>query len=80
LNYLLSDYSKGDSDGASCFFGVIEYRNSDIMLLPFATKARIRKVLDRLAAGQEYFDAPKELYDSFSERAASARNQINENH
>ena len=26
LDYLLSDKSEGDSDGASCFFGLIEFR------------------------------------------------------
>jgi hypothetical protein len=78
VSYLLSDASKGDSDGASCFFGLIECRKEDIILLSTETKCRIRRVLDRLATGQEYFDAPIDIYKSFPKRAEKALNQIKE--
>jgi hypothetical protein len=76
LDYLLSDHSRGDSDGASCFFGLIECRYEDILKLPHDTRGKVFRVLDKLAAGQEYFDASVEIYESFPARAAIAQGRI----
>lgn len=78
IRYILSDASKGDSDGASCFFGVVECRCSDILRLPAETKARVRLVLDRLAQGQDYYDAPIDIYGCFDKRAEEAKSRIKE--
>lgn len=71
--YLLSDASQGDSDGASCFFGLVDLRHQDIMTCDEPTRARVMAVLDRLACSQEWFDASEAIYGNFSERAKRAR-------
>lgn len=78
LDYLLSDHSRSDSDGASCFFGLVECRHEEIMKLPLPTRGKVRRVLDRLAEGQTYFDAAVEIYGSFPARASVAREKLQE--
>lgn len=69
LAYLLSSASASDSDGASCFIGLIEHKlqwkPADIRPL----WPEIRPVLERLAAHQPFFDADPEIYGSFQQRA-----------
>ena len=76
LDYLLSEHSRGDSDGASCFFGLVDCRCEEIPKLPYDTREKIFRVLDKLAAGQEYFDASLAIYGSFPARAALAQERI----
>lgn len=70
IEYLNSDESKGMSDGASCFYGVLEIRRDDIVNCPVELKAKIVKLLNRLAERQEWYDANPEIYDSFEEKTA----------
>lgn len=69
LNYLLSNDSANDSDGASCFFSLIKYKlewqPEDLQPL----WPEIRPVLERLAANQPFFDADYDIYGSFQQRA-----------
>jgi hypothetical protein len=69
LAYLLSSASANDSDGASCFIGLIEFklqwRPADIQ----PPWIEIRAVLEHLAANQSFFDANVEIYGSFQQRA-----------
>lgn len=68
MAYLMSDAAKGDSDGASCFISLInfkaEHKRDDIdPLWP-----EIEPVLRRLAEQQEDFDAEWVCYGSFRSR------------
>jgi hypothetical protein len=69
MAYLLSSASANDSDGASCFIGLIEHKlpwkPADIRPL----WPEIRSVLERLAANQQFFEADSEIYGSFQQRA-----------
>lgn len=76
LNYLLSSDSRGDSDGASCFFGLVECRSHDFALLPADALAKVHLVLDRLGTRQGYFDAEEYIYGSFATKADVARKQL----
>lgn len=76
MDYLLSDASKGDSDGASCFFVVTECRTSDIARLPDDTREKICRVIDKIAVGQGFFDANVDIYGSFTEEAAKAKMKL----
>jgi hypothetical protein len=76
LDYLLSEHSLGASDGASCFFGLVECRTDDILILPIDTQKKIHRVLDKLAVSQDYFEASIEIYGSFPARASAARELI----
>lgn len=70
-NYLLSEASKDDSDGASCFFGIIECRKDDIHKLEDLVVSQIRKTLERLRDNQAWYDADKEIYGRFQARSES---------
>ena len=69
LTYVLSPASANDSDGASCFIGLIEHKlkwqPADIQPL----WREIRPVLEHLAANQQFFGASPEIYGSFQQRA-----------
>ena len=68
IKYLMSDAAKGDSDGASCFISLInfkaEYKRDDIVPLWL----EIEPVLKRLAEKQDDFDAGWAAYGSFRSR------------
>ena len=68
MAYLMSDASEGDSDGASCFFGLIEIRAEEI-ILDGQFSSSVEDMLEHLAARQEWYDADKSIYGNFSERA-----------
>jgi hypothetical protein len=68
IDYLLSADSQGDSDGASCFFGLVESRAADIR--PDASLlSAVEELLRHLATRQEWYDADIEIYRSFAQRA-----------
>ncbi|MFN0197441.1 MAG: hypothetical protein ACKVT0_11910 [Planctomycetaceae bacterium] len=68
VSYLLSEKSRGDSDGASCFISLIEFRAeytpSDIR----SNWHVIEPVLRKLSLDQEYYDADWEFYGCFRVR------------
>jgi len=70
-NYLLSESSKGDSDGANCFFGIIECRKDDIRQASEFVLERIITTLRKLQDNQEWYDADEAIYGSFQDRAAT---------
>lgn len=72
IDYLHSDASKGDSDGASCFFGLVKSRHKDIRQFDEHTQSQTRAVLDRLASSQQWFEADVEIYGDFQGRADEA--------
>lgn len=75
-NYLLSDQSKDDSDGASCFFGIVECRRDDIQSSPEQLIAHIICTLEKLRENQEWFDAEEDIYGSFRARSETCLKQI----
>jgi hypothetical protein len=72
IDYLLSNESKGDSDGASCFFGFVKSRHKDILTFGEHTQSRTKAVLERLATSQHWFEASVEIYGDFNDRADEA--------
>ena len=76
MDYLLSDQSAGDCDGANCFFGIVEVRCQDIQAGGEELRRRVREVLDRLRSGQQWYDADSEIYGQFSVRAERATRLI----
>ena len=69
MDYLLSDRSVGDSDGASSFFGLVEVRCEDIKAFSSNTVQSVKSVLNRLASQQTSYDAAPEIYGSFEKKA-----------
>ena len=69
IDYLMSEDSEGDSDGASCFFGIVEGRKDDILRGPPKLRERIRTLLRRLGDRQTWYDAEPDIYGSFSKRS-----------
>ena len=69
MDYLMSDQSAGDSDGASCFFGVVDVRHDDVRCADEHLKQTVRNVLARLASRQSWYDASPEIYGDFGVRA-----------
>jgi len=78
IDYLLSDLSKGNSDGANCFFGIVEIRNEDIKSSSQELRDRIREVLQHLGARQNWFEALPEVYGDFRKRSEECLNMIDE--
>jgi hypothetical protein len=76
MDYLLSDKSAGDADGASCFFGIVEVRCHDICAGGESLRRRVREVLDRLRNGERWYDAQPEIDGQFSARADEATRLI----
>jgi len=67
--YLLSKSSHEDSDGASCFFGIVETRKEDIKTLDQPVVSEIIKTLHRLRENQDWYDASEEIYGRFDQNA-----------
>ena len=78
VNYLLSDKSAGDSDGANCFFVIVELRHRDICGGGHELQRCVVEVLERLRAKQLWYDATPEIYGDFTEMADKAIKVIEE--
>ena len=76
IDYLMSDRSKGDSDGASCFFGIVEVRKDDILRGPAELKTRVEALLRRLGERQAWYDAEPKIYGQFKERSKACLRMI----
>lgn len=70
-DYLLSEASKDDSDGANCFFGLVEIRRDDISKSPDIVVSQVRKTLLRLRDNQSWYDADEDIYGSFKSRSVT---------
>jgi len=69
LQYLLSDRSRGDSDGASCFFVLVDDRYSDISKFDSGTVHQVKAVLQKLGTHQYWYDADQSIYGDFASEA-----------
>lgn len=76
MSYLLSPSSAGDSDGGSCFFGLVEGRLVDIQTSDSHLLARVEEVLRRLRDNQEFYGASEEIYGSFRKKAELSLKRI----
>ena len=72
INYLVSGKSAGDSDAASCFLRIVEFRCEAIRGSSELLIARVKQAIGRIREGQAWYDAPRDLYGDFSERAEAA--------
>jgi hypothetical protein len=73
--YLHSDASKDDADGASCFFGLAEFRTEEIRS-DGSLVSEIVNTLRHLATRQEWYDADVDIYGSFAERAQRTEKKL----
>lgn len=69
IDYLMSDASEGDSDGAFCFFGLVECRHEEIIGFEAETTTRTKTLLERLARQQSWYDADPTIYGDFAVKA-----------
>ena len=76
MDYLLSDESAGDSDGASCFFGIVEIRSRDIYVGGEDLRRRVTEVLGCLRNRQQWYNAEPKIYGEFSVMAEKAMTLI----
>lgn len=67
--YLLSEPSRGDADGASCYLTLLAWFGPRLQPAPSTLHALLRQTLSRLAVSQAFFNAPADVYGSFPERA-----------
>lgn len=67
IDYLRSDLAKDDSDGASCFFGLIDVRIQDISKTENGFPESVIETLKHLGENQNWYDAEESIYGSFSE-------------
>ena len=79
IDYLLSEKSKGDSDGANCFFGIVEIRKTDICASGEELCLRVSELLHHIDKKQDWYNANPEIYGDFSAKANEALNLIKEN-
>ena len=75
MAYLMCDDSRGDSDGASCFFGLAEVRARDIRSDEFLASSVVA-CLEHLARHQSFYDADVSIYGNFVEHARRALNKL----
>lgn len=75
MAYLMSDDSRNDSDGASCFFGIAEERVDDIRADDALVSSFVH-CLEHLAQHQDYYDATVSIYGSFADRAREAVSKL----
>jgi hypothetical protein len=71
IEYLLSEKSYGDSDGARCFFGLVSIRHNELRSEMQLREAACR-VLQHLQYGQETYNADIAIYGDFEVRAELA--------
>ena len=71
ISYLLSPKSQGNSDGASCFFGLVRFRLEDIRNSDPQLVERVKEVLVRLRDNQKWYKAQWAIYGSFKKKAES---------
>ncbi len=78
IDYLVSDQSEGDADGASSLFGLVEVRKGDILRAPPYLRERIRALLQRLANRQAWYDAEPQIYGDFKVKSEAYLSTIEE--
>jgi len=65
MDYLMSNESRDDSDGASCFYGLVEVRADDFASLDDSSRQRVIELLDRLGKSQAWYGADPDIYGDF---------------
>ncbi len=76
MNYLLSERSKSDADGASAFMDLVEWRQEDFRRIGSEAVTAALRVLDRIASSQGWYDADLDIYGDFHERATEVRRHL----
>ena len=64
-HYLLSEQSRGDSDGGSCFLSLIKIKLRENPDWLDDSWAEIERVLRKLATEQTFYDASPSIYGAF---------------
>lgn len=76
MNYLLSERSKCDADGASAFMHLVVMRQEDFRRMGSEAVSAALGVLDRIARSQEWYDADWDIYGNFNKRATEVRRRL----
>ena len=68
MDYLRSADSQNDSDAASCFFSLVDFKQTQIITLEKWIVRKTVETVGHIAANQIFYDAEHEIYGSFRER------------
>ena len=71
--FMLSERARGDSDSASAFLGLLEARENRDQGSVKNIYSLLASCVDFIANNQTYFNASKEIYGDFNERAVGIR-------
>ena len=69
MDYLLSPDAAEDSDAASCFFSLTDFKCPEIKRLDKWLFEKTVETIKHLGSNQSFYDADIEIYGSFSDRA-----------
>ncbi|MEM1221334.1 MAG: hypothetical protein AAGH40_01115 [Verrucomicrobiota bacterium] len=75
ISYLLSERSRGDSDGASAFFGLFDARKKDF-LSSQEVRGRTAELMEHMRTRQQYYDASIKIYGRFSKKADKVLSEL----
>ena len=76
INYLMSSNSKGDSDGASCFFSLYSVRKKEFASGGRELIARTIELMEEMKGKQQWYDADLGIYGSFEEKADVIKHEL----
>jgi len=68
MNYLLSDRSKEDTDGASCFLTLIESKQEFDQADLLVVWPRVKETIEHIRRNSEWFDWDESIYGNLEER------------
>ncbi len=69
IEYLMSPRSNEDSDGASCFLKLIEYRHKDLLEGEEKLQRTVGDALLFIGKNQDWYGAPEYIYGDFEAKA-----------
>ena len=69
INYLKTDDSKLDSDGASCFLSTIKFVATNNLEYFIGIEEVVTDAVTYISKRQHYYDAPIDIYGDFEQRA-----------
>ncbi|MCP4774496.1 MAG: hypothetical protein GY880_09675 [Planctomycetaceae bacterium] len=76
MDYLLSSDAKEDSDGASCFFSLVDFKRPEIKSLDEWLIKKTIKTVAHIGKNQVFYDADVDIYGSFHDRATETINRL----
>jgi len=66
VKYILSDKAKGDSDGASSFLSMVEWKlKTEIDIIPNDIEQLLISTSKEISNNQQFYEADKDIYGDF---------------